>query len=394
MQRLATATLLIVFAGYSASPVFSQSIPAKGTDNTFDIATWNIEWFGGPNGPGDDELQIQNVVNILRAADIDLWALQEIADESDFGRLLDSLGGDYNGFLATQHSGQRIGFLYDTRVVRLIFQGHILESFSSDFASRPPLQMEAEITIGDSSRVFTFITIHMKAFSDTASYDRRLAASGRLKNHIDFTGLEDEPVILLGDFNDLIVGSITTGKSSPYDNFRTDRADYLFATEDLLQDGRNSWCSNSSCTAGSTIDHILMTNEVIPYFVGNSTDHFDELLAEVGSYTFTTSDHLPIFARFDIGRASSVEDGPDFDVAAGISLYPNPFENRFTVTLDHVVSGPVNVDIFDITGRIVKTMTATSGNELSVDLGDAPAGVYLVRVSGLHTRLSGIVVKY
>ena len=84
---------------------FAQGVPGKGSVNTFDIATWNIEWFGAPNDPSDDELQINNVLNVFRNSDIDLWALQEISDDSDFTRILDSLGSRYSGFLATQSSG-------------------------------------------------------------------------------------------------------------------------------------------------------------------------------------------------------------------------------------------------------------------------------------------------
>lgn len=396
IQTMNRLPALIVAAALLLSPVLdlvAQNLPAKGTDNTFDVATWNIEWFGASNGPPNDELQIENVVKIMRAAEIDLWALQEIADPSDFSRIIDSLGVNYTGFLATQSSGsQRIGFLFDNTVVRLLSQGHILESFSDDFASRPPLQMQAEVTIGDSSRVVTFITVHMKAFSDQDSYGKRLAASGRLKNHIDFTSLEDDPVIILGDFNDLINGSITSGQNSPYANFVGDPDDYFFATTDMSQDGRNTWCSSSLCSQGSTIDHILLTDEMVTYYVDNSTDHYDEVISEVAGYTSSTSDHLPVFARFDMSRTSSLEE--EYDLArTELSIFPNPFTGSFSLDLSTVPLGQATITIHDVTGRLVQRMNSSSVRSLSVDLAAEPAGVYFVRVAGDTFRLSSKVVK-
>lgn len=394
MNRLFCTLAIIAVLLYPASDVTGQTIPAKGTDNTFDVATWNIEWFGASNGPPNDELQIENVVRIMRAAEIDLWALQEIADVTDFNRILDSLGTDYHGFLATQSSGsQRIGFLYDSNVVQLLSQGHILESFSSDFASRPPLQMQANVTIGDSSRVVTFITIHMKAFSDTDSYNKRLAASGRLKNHVDFTSLEDDPVIILGDFNDLVDGSITSGQTSPYANFVGDPDDYFFATTEMHQDGRNTWCSSSLCSQGSTIDHILLTNEMLTYYVDNSTDHYDELISEVAGYTSSTSDHLPVFARFDLGRPSDIEDGPGLADGSALTVFPNPFTSTFQLELSAQPVGRTTVSVYDVTGRLVREIDSGSGRALAIDLSTEPAGVYVVRVAGAGYQESETVVK-
>ncbi|NND71703.1 MAG: T9SS type A sorting domain-containing protein [Rhodothermales bacterium] len=371
---------------------FGQSIPEKGTGTTFDLATWNIEWFGGPNGPSNDEQQILNVLDVFRSSGIDMWALQEIADASDFTRLLDSLGSNYSGFLATESSEQKIGFLYNTEVVRLISQSHILTSFDSDFATRPPLQMKAEITIGDSSQVVTFITIHMKAFSDLESYNKRKAASGRLKNHIDFTTLEDEPVVILGDFNDELASSITFGQDSPYENFLMDPDDYFFATQEMEQDGRNTWCSNFSCTSGSTIDHILLTNEFLPYLVASSTDHYDELLDAINSYSSTTSDHLPAFARFDLNRVSAIENDLPGEQSTAVS-YPNPFSDTFSLRRNGIIDPSARASVFDITGRRVLEVSLGSQPEFKVDLTGYPSGVYFVQVTSRKGLAALRVVK-
>ena len=252
--------------------------------------------------------------------------------------------------------------------------------------------MRAEVTIADSSKIVTFITIHMKAFSDIDSYNKRLAASGRLKNHIDFTTLEDEPVIILGDLNDEVTSSITFGQDSPYDNFLQDTEDYFFATLEMELDGRLSWCSNFQCTSGSTIDHILITNEMLPFLVASSPDHYDELLDAIPAYGSTTSDHLPVLARFDLNRASAVEDivaalDPSFDV------YPNPFKSRLSVRKTGLLDAQSTVSVYSITGRLVHKEQVGPKAEFTIDLGIQPSGVYMVQIRSDRTVMTQRIVK-
>ncbi len=388
MPRLRpSGALLVLFAVLFAGSLRAQTIPPEGTPSTLDVATWNIEWFGDPqNGPSDDQRQFDNVRAVIEQADIDLWALQEVADENDFNALLDALGGAYAGTLATNSVQQRIGFVYKTDIIRPRTIKHILESFASDFASRPPLQMEADVTLGDTTLVVTFIVVHMKAFSDTDSYNKRLAASGRLKNHIDFTSLNSAPVIVLGDFNDELLNSITPGRPSPYENFVQDTDDYFFPTLELDQAGKATFCgSSSSCSSGSTIDHILITDELLPHYVTGSVDRYEALLTALSAYVFTTSDHLPVFARFDLGRPVASEEAPEGP--AGLTLevpFPHPVPERGTVafTLPHAM--PVRLVVYDVLGREVArpldTLLPAGSHHAALEAGTWAPGLYLVRL--------------
>ncbi len=360
--------------------LFGQSIPAKGTDNTFEVATWNIEWFGSANGPTNNELQFSNVLKIIRSADIDLWALQEIVNKSLFADLLDSLGTDYSGTLATYPQQQKTGFLYKTDLLSVNDVRHVLETFDDDFAGRPPLQLKATVATNP-VREITFITIHMKAFSDSDSYEKRLQASGRLKNHVDFTSLGSENVIILGDFNDLLSGSITNNQTSPYSNFVSDSGGYLFPSSDLQSTGRSTYCGNN-CSTGSAIDHILITNELFGAYIDASVDHYDELLSTVASYLNTTSDHLPVFASFQLNSGTGIQ-VPAL-TARSLDIYPNPAIDRFTIE----ISKPgfeVEARVFDLLGREVwGTRLATQGqSSLAIEVGleGLVSGRYFVHVT-------------
>ena len=240
---------MLAAAWTTPQPTYSQAITTVGNDNIFEIATWNIEWFGSTSQqPSNDALQLSNARKVIAESEIDVLGVQEISSESAFKELLSELGPNYDGELATNSGAQRVGYIYNTDVIRVRQVRHVLESAEFEFAFRPPLQMEVDVMLPDTTVTMTFIVVHMKAFADQDGYDRRQAASIRLKNHIDFTTLSSKPVVVLGDFNDELTNSIYRNQTTPYDNFLQDSDSYKFLSYPLEMDGFGSFCSGSSCT--------------------------------------------------------------------------------------------------------------------------------------------------
>lgn len=364
-----------------------QTITPQGTPTTFDVATWNIEWFGSSsNGPSDDERQFQNVKQIIAEANIDLWAVQEIADRDLFGRLTQELGAGYEGIIATQSGSQRIGFIYNTNVIQPRRVQHILTN--RDFAGRPPLQLEANVTVNDTTVVVTFIVVHMKAFSDLNSYNRRVAGARDLKNHIDFTALASQATVLLGDFNDLLEGSITAGQTrSPFAIFLEDTADYFAPSLRLDQANEATFCGSSTlCSGSSTIDHIVITNELTDAYVVDSADRYESLLQEVSGFVFNTSDHLPVYARFNFSATGVSNDRlPSAPAIAHLhSPYPNPTVQMTTLTLDLPRAQAVRLSVFDILGREIITLRDgflhQGTHHLDIDTSSWAMGTFLIRL--------------
>ncbi len=385
--------LLLLVSSFS---VRAQSIDAYGTDETFDFASWNIEWFGSSsNGPNNDAQQYANVLNIIQSLDIDLWALQEIADANDFNRLLRDLGTGYHGTLATNSTTQRIGFIWKTNVVRLNGAAeHILENFRTPFASRPPLQIEASVTIGNQTEVFTFITVQMKAFSDVSSYERRVEAAQRLKNHIDFGDLESEKVIVLGDFNDRLTRSITTGRISPYTPFLEDTDDYFFPSLIVEQNNDPTFIGGTR----STIDHILISDEVLPFYFENSADALDELTAAIPGFSNNTSDHLPIAARLFIPETNTnIEPDSRLTAAAELTSYPNPFSQSLALHVYLPHSDVATISVYDIMGRLVfsteQGLLSPGQHTLPLALDKLASGFYVVRFETPHVVLHTTAVR-
>ncbi|NQV72824.1 hypothetical protein HQ496_06860, partial [bacterium] len=300
LLKAACACLLSLFVFPS-----SAQISRVGSSATFDVATWNTEWFGAPgSGPNNDALQVQNVKDIMEGSEIELWAVQEISNIPRFDELLGALGPDWQGELATNTGSQRIGFVWDTRVVTKRSIGHILESFSSDFAGRPPLKGEFLITLPHTSMILTLMNVHMKAFGDAESYQKRVNASGRLKNHIDFSSLASASVVFLGDMNDELLSSTYANEVSPYQNFVSDTSNYLAVSLPLEVANRFSWIGGSP---GSNLDHIIISKRLAASYIPGSGNTMDGLKSLIG-FTAQTSDHVPVYASFGSSVVLDTED--------------------------------------------------------------------------------------
>jgi len=280
-------------------------VPAQGTATTLDVASWNVEWFGdASNGPSNDALQLSNVRDVIAGADCDVWGMEEVVDVADWNSLKSQLTG-YTGILASDASvtsgstyysasEQKVGLLFKTSLATVLSSKIILTANDSDFAGRPPLEVKLRITLNGSTEDVVFIVLHMKAFNDVTSWQRRQNASVALKSYIDTT-YPTQKVIVVGDWNDDVDTSITSGQPSPYANFVSDAADYTFPTQALSNAGVASTVSFTDM-----IDHHLDTNDLYGSYVAASAQVF-RADSYIASYGTTTSDHYPVITRYNQG---------------------------------------------------------------------------------------------
>lgn len=370
-------TLLLTFGSAAA-----QDVPAVGSPATFDVATWNIERFdeGG-------QTQFDNVLAVLQQAEIDLWALQEVNDRFAFDDLVEGLGDGWAGTWTNGSGSIGYGFIYRTDVVNFLQATPILIDFSFEFASRPPLLLRADITLPDTTVAnVRFIDVHAKCCGDQSSYNRRVGASAALKNYVDNFLAIDAPVIVMGDLNDELRNSIFNGATSPYQNFRDDEDDYTFATYTLDLANVATFCSNQSCTSGSTLDHILVTRPLATSFVAGSARRYDALLEAIPSYVNTTSDHLPVYAQFDFMPLPTATDDETTPRAFALDApFPNPFRDATTLTFALPAPTEIRLEVFDALGRRVATVAEGSRpagtHEVTFAARDLPPGLYLVRLT-------------
>ncbi len=392
--QLALVVTISLAAWAGAGGARAQQVPPAGTAPTLDVATWNLEFFGRVGaGPSNEALQFKNVLAVLRGGAIDVWGLQEVTDPPTFQRLLDSLSGSgYSGFLGPQVSAdpmfdQRLAFVYNTSALTIQSTGTILTG--GPFGGRAPFEMRATVVLGDTTVAVRFIVIHAKAGSTQTDYNQRVSGASALKGYIDPLIAGGEHVIMVGDFNDELGDSILPGTQvSPYIGFTSD-PDYQFTTLPLDQGNVPTWCgSNTACTSGSTLDHVLLTTSVIDDFHGES-NRFAELLdvfdAFGGEFVNTTSDHLPAWARLSLGgSATPTEPGAPGRRIALAPPAPSPATGA--VVLEYVLddAGLVRLELYDALGRrtaLLAAGAAPAGTHRAIlDAASLPPGVYVVRL--------------
>lgn len=365
-----------------------------GSDATFDVATWNIEWFGSTsNGPSGESRQLDNVLDVIENSDIDLWALQEISDAGAFDDLLARLGVDWAGTLATNSGQQRIGFLYRTAIVQPRRIEHILESSESDFASRPPLRLEATISLPDTSFIAVLVTVHMKCCSDTQSHTRRTNASNAMKLRLDFLEADDN-VIILGDLNDKIRESITPGQPSPYTNFLDDSDRWRILTLPLEDAGTCTFCGGSQT---STIDHIVVSNELFSAASAGTTDRHSSVIQGVSGFLSTTSDHVPVFSRLlptasgtDVTHLPDPGGKADGRADSVLDVWPNPAGTTLNIRFAGTY-GAIHVRLLDTLGRTVRSWDVAPGeSQTPVSVSGVTAGLYVLD-AGIAGRTTVVI---
>jgi Lamin Tail Domain len=304
----AVTLLLLLFSLRMGEASFMQTVPGRGSATTLDIASWNIEWFGDTgNGPTNEALQLQNARAVIAGANMDIWGVAEIVSLSQWNSLKSQLPG-YAGFIAKEpnvvngaafysdfnNTEQNVGILYKTSIATVTDARVILTSSDNNFAGRPPLQVTLRVTLNGTTENIVVIILHAKCCSDSDSWTRRRNASNALKSYLD-TNFPTQKVWVIGDFNDDVDTSITSGNASPYANFVNDAARYRFPTKALSDAG-----ISSTISFPDTIDHHLNSNEANATYVAGSVEVFrvDSFITNYGN---TTSDHFPALSRYTFG---------------------------------------------------------------------------------------------
>jgi len=368
-------------------------------DSTFDVVTWNIEWFGSDNrGPAPD-LQISNVVEVVETIDAELYAFQEISNRSRFLDMAESLD-NYRGFVSFYPQDQQTAYLFKNSIVDSLDSGELREGQDSfDWASgRFPLFFEFDATIGETTQRITSYNFHAKALGDRSSYNRRQNAAASLKEFLDDSKSNDN-LIVLGDFNDQLNFSTYNQEVSPYSIFVEDE-NYFAVTKSLEDAGFVSFLGSQF---RSMIDHIVVTNALIEGHLENAQRVEDTSYIE--NFTTTTSDHAPVWSRFrltqDIDDRPQEPSEPQEDALVLFPNYPNPFQGQTTLSFSLKEPSQTEITIYDMTGRTVGKLTSESilqpgKNEMWFDGSGLGSGLYVYQIeldSGVSESGKMILIK-
>ncbi|MCK5077257.1 MAG: endonuclease/exonuclease/phosphatase family protein, partial [Calditrichia bacterium] len=301
-----------------------------GSDSTLDVLTWNIEWF-----PKNGNTTITEIQVIISDLNVDLIAVQEIASIDDFNTMLAGIPG-WSGILSSHEYGdgsyQKVGLMYKESVVTVNSYQLLFED-EWYYYPRPAMELAISTTEGENTFEFKLIVLHLKAYSDLASEERRRQALIMLKDYIDIQvaqGIEDE-FIVLGDYNDQLEDPTPTPNVFTY--IINDEDNYTFLTLPIagIESSYIPW------TTPSLIDHILITKEARAEYGDDGTTHVLYLDDQNSNFEDNVSDHRPVYGRFTFSGEDTTSQTtfiPIYELHEEFSQYENTIVNiKGVVTL-------------------------------------------------------------
>jgi endonuclease/exonuclease/phosphatase family metal-dependent hydrolase len=256
-----------------------------GSSATLDIVTFNVEGF-----PKAGYTSITALSALIKTIDPDVVALQEVASEADFNRLLKLMPGWTGAFYPINNDAWNLAYLFKNSEAEVVeSSAHLL--FEDDFWAFPRPPFEIKIKHRASGEEVFLINLHLKCCSGYDNENSRRSASEQLKSYLD-DQRPDDAVVMLGDFNDEISSDNTS--ENPFLNFINDPQKYLFADMTIAK-GSQLWWSYPSWP--SHIDHILITDELV--------SHVDTTMVVKASpcypdYNEVLSDHRPEMIRINL----------------------------------------------------------------------------------------------
>ena len=271
-----------------------------GTDTTFDIISWNIEWFPKNNNTASE------VQEILARLEADVYALQEIEDTTLLKQVVSNIPGYECYFKSSYYGG--LAYVYNTNTIQINSKYEIFTSqpYWNAFP-RSPQVLDCNF-MGNN---YIIINNHFKCCGDgmlntnntNDEENRRLQAVTYIKQYIDNT-LLGKRVILLGDLNDEIIDNTA---NNVFQDFINDNTNYLFTDMLIAQGNSIDW---SYPTWPSHLDHILITNELFADFQNFnslvSVIRIDDYMGTWSNYENNISDHRPIGLKLDFGTVSYI----------------------------------------------------------------------------------------
>lgn len=356
---------------------FAQSLEnlSFGSDTTFDVVSWNIEWF-----PKNDQVTIDYVSQIIDALDVDVLAIQEVDDRAAFQTVIDQLDG-YEGYLESSYFAG-LAYIYKKGFFQInaMYEIYTSSPYWSPFPRSPMLMdltfmNERIIVINNHFKCCGNGILDLDDPGDEES--RRYKATKLLKDYID-TNFPAENVIVLGDLNDVLTDD---SENNVFQLILDDTENYAFVDYEIAAGNESVW---SYPTWPSHLDHILITNELFDEFEkeGSAIRTLkieDYMGGGWWDYEKNVSDHRPLAMKLQMDPVVSMDASTPSTM--NFSSYPNPFHTKTRLSFENLESG-CKIEIYNLQGQIVFSGEIPPG-ETSIlwNAEGLPAGMYIASLS-------------
>ena len=270
-----------------------------GTDSTFEVVSWNIEWF-----PKNGQVTADSVKTIIQSLAADVYALQEIDDTTLLKQVVSTIPGYACHFKSTYYGG--LAYVYNTNTVQVNKKYEIYTSqpFWNSFPRSPQV---LELTFNNED--YVIVNNHFKCCGDgTLNTNdpndeemRRLSAVTLLKQYTDSLFI-DERVIVVGDLNDILTDPAS---NNVFNSFLND-SDYLFID---FQIAIGNSANFSYPSWPSHLDHILISDELFADFSKPNSElsciRIDDYMSSWNTYDNNISDHRPVGLKLHVDAVIS-----------------------------------------------------------------------------------------
>lgn len=371
MQKLIIIISLICFTNASAQQGLKNM--SFGTEETLDIASWNIEWF-----PKNGTVTVDSVKEAIAALEFDVLGIQEVDDTTVFKNMIADLPEYTTQFQTSYFAG--LAYIYNPNTIEVLDYYEIYSSnpYWNAFPRSPKI-----LEFMFDGQKFIVINNHFKCCGNgSLNYDdtddeenRRLQASNLLKMYID-TNFPDENVILLGDLNDLLTDS---DANNVFQDFFSAPDDYQFVDMDIAEGPIANW---SYPSWPSHLDHILITNELFDDMEneGSKVETIrigDFMAGGFDEYDQKMSDHRPMGLQLVLNEISTVGIEENNMI---MESFPNPASDVVSFVFEKTTKEMV-LEIYNVAGQQVHQIYIPA-NEFSVywDLSTVSSGIYFTRL--------------
>lgn len=343
-----------------------------GTDSTFEVITWNLEWF-----PKNGQTTMDYVSQIIQALDVDVIALQEIDNKSQFNNMVDNLEGWDGYYVNDNYLG--LAYIYKSSTVEPMEIKEILTNKSRELPRSPYV-----FSIYCHGQEIVLINNHFKCCGDgyldpTDLWDeesRRIDGCILIEEYITNNHLFDR-VIMLGDLNDDLTDDPENNVFSPFlDKPET----YIFTDMQIAEGSSTGW---SYPNWPSHLDHIMINNVLYNDIQGEdavvTTIKLDNYFSG-GFYEYDqdVSDHRPVGIKVKLLDNFGISE--DIINNNHLTVYPNPFHENITIATNGS-TGNARVEICNSLGIIVDIIQLDKNDQsLQWNAQHLPTGIYIARL--------------
>lgn len=317
-------------AGAGGSPLEVEVPDFTGSRDFADLGFWNIEHF---NGDVSDD-RVRDVASVMSRLSMDVMGLTEV-EEPALQRLIEQLrqGGDEYAYAIKDAPGrQDIAAFYDTDTTQVRIADDLYQRFAAELNAtttsgatafpRHPLIARCSVADGNTAQVqFLLVVVHLKAFGDKQSKARRrLASEVLLKIIAHVRSAEQLPIVLGGDFNEVLGNDVLAPLQDSPDLFGLTADD---ATGDAI--------SYVGASHQSLIDHIIVSRDVKTGDIQGDDAAIVRLDQSVSDFAQTVSDHVPVVVRLVYREAPEpVNDRRSASDETSVAIPPNASRVRLS----------------------------------------------------------------